>query len=47
MTRKPALSPDTLTAQGLGHVSPQFRDLAPPLHPSTTFERAADGSYPG
>lgn len=47
MTRKPTLSPETLTTQALGRVSPEFRDLAPPLHPSTTFERAADGSYPG
>ena len=47
MTRNAALSPETLTAQALGRVSPEFRDLAPPLHPSTTFERAADGSYPG
>lgn len=47
MTRNPALSPETLAAQALGRVSPEFRDLAPPLHPSTTFERAADGSYPG
>ena len=41
------LSPDTLAAQALGWIAPQHRDLAPTIHPASTFERAADGSYPG
>lgn len=41
------LSPDTLAAQALGWIAPQHRDLAPVIHPASTFERAADGSYPG
>ena len=47
MSRSATLSPETLAAQALGQVSPPFHDLAPPVHLSTTFERAADGSYPG
>lgn len=47
MSRPATLSPETLAAQALGQVSPPFHDLAPPVHLSTTFERAADGSYPG
>ena len=41
------LHPETLTAQSLGWVSPAFRDIAPPIHVSTTFERGADGTFPG
>ncbi len=41
------LSPDTLAAQGMGWIAEPSHDLAPPIHPSSTFERAADGSYPG
>ncbi len=47
MSRPATLSPETLAAQALGQVCPPFHDLAPPVHLSTTFERAADGSYPG
>lgn len=47
MSRPATRSPETLAAQALGQVSPPFHDLAPPVHLSTTFERAADGSYPG
>ena len=43
----PALHPATLAAHGGSSVADPYRDLAPPLHLSTTFERAADGSYPG
>lgn len=39
--------PETLAAQALGRVAEPFRDIVPPLHLSTTFERAGDGSYPG
>jgi cystathionine gamma-synthase len=38
--------PETLAAQALGHVDRETGALIPPLHPSTTFERAADNSYP-
>lgn len=46
MSTPHTLSPDTLAAQALGWVAPEHRDLAPTLHPASTFERAADGSYP-
>ncbi|MEI7612722.1 MAG: PLP-dependent aspartate aminotransferase family protein [Betaproteobacteria bacterium] len=38
---------ETLTVHGLGTIAEPYRDLVPPIHLSTTFERAADGSYPG
>lgn len=37
----------TLAAQGLGRVAAPYRDIVPPLHAATTYERAADGTYPG
>ena len=43
----PELHPETLAAQALGWVAAPFHDVAPPLHTSTTYERAADGSFPG
>ena len=39
------LSPETLSAQALGRVDPVSKALIPSLHPSTTFERDADGGY--
>ena len=39
--------PETLAAQGMGHIADPYREIAPPIHMSTTYERAADGSYPG
>ena len=42
---KNGLSPETLSAQALGRVDPISRALIPSLHPSTTFERDADGGY--
>ncbi|HVR28617.1 MAG TPA: aminotransferase class I/II-fold pyridoxal phosphate-dependent enzyme [Thermoanaerobaculia bacterium] len=42
-----ALRPETLAAQALGWWEPSTRGLVPAIHPSTTFERAEDGSYPG
>ena len=41
------MKPESRAAQALGSVDPDTRALVPPIHPSTTFERAADGSYPG
>ena len=37
------LHPDTLAAQGVGETASPYRDIVPPLHPATTFERAGDG----
>ncbi len=39
------LSPETLAAQAMGGVDGETRALVPPVHPSTTFERDADGGY--
>ena len=41
----PDLSPETFTAQALGNVDEVTRALVPPIHPSATFERDADGEY--
>ena len=39
--------PATLAAQSLGKIAAPFQDVVPPIHVSTTYERAADLSYPG
>ncbi len=39
------LSAETLTAQALGQVDSETQALVPPLYPSTTFQRDADGGY--
>lgn len=44
---KPTLHPETLAAQGLGRVAAPYRDIVPPIYVSTTYERAADGTFPG
>jgi len=44
---KTALHPETLAAQGMGRVADPYRDIVPPLYVSTTYERGADGNYPG
>jgi cystathionine gamma-synthase len=44
---KPALHPETLAAQGMGRVAEPYRDIVPPIHVSTTYERGADGTFPG
>jgi len=31
----------------MGRVAVPYRDVVPPIHTATTYERAADGSYPG
>jgi cystathionine gamma-synthase len=38
---------ETLAAQGLGRVADPYREVVPPIHLSTTYERAADLAYPG
>jgi cystathionine gamma-synthase len=38
---------ETLTVHGLGQIAEPYRDLVPPIHLATTFERSGDGSYPG
>jgi cystathionine gamma-synthase len=44
---KPNLHPETLAAQGMGRVAVPFRDIVPPIYVSTTYERGADGTFPG
>jgi cystathionine gamma-synthase len=44
---KDVLHPETLAAQGLGRVTETYREIVPPIHVATTYERGADGSYPG
>jgi cystathionine gamma-synthase len=44
---KPAARPATRAAQALGRISAPFGEIVPPIHLSTTYERAADGSFPG
>ena len=41
------LHPATLAAQALGQWEASTRGLVPAIHTATTYERAADGSYPG
>jgi cystathionine gamma-synthase len=43
----PELQPRTRAAQGVGRSAEAHRDIVPPIHPSTTYERGADGAYPG
>jgi len=45
--KNPLPSLETLTVHGLGRIAEPYRDLVPPIHLATTFERAGDGSYPG
>ena len=47
MPDKDPRRPETLAAQGLGRVTDPYREIVPPIHLSTTYERGADGSYPG
>ena len=46
-TDKSRLHPETLAAQGMGKVAAPYRDIVPPIYVSTTYERGADGAYPG
>jgi cystathionine gamma-synthase len=47
MSDDPKRRPETLAAQGLGRIAEPYLDVAPPIHVSTTYERAEDGTYPG
>ncbi|WP_400771414.1 trans-sulfuration enzyme family protein [Methylosinus sporium] len=38
--------PETIAAQTVGRIDPSVGALIPPIHPSTTFERAPDNSFP-
>jgi len=40
------VKPETIAAQACGHVDPVFGSITPPLHPSTTYQRAVDNSFP-
>ena len=44
---KSNLHPETLAAQGMGKVAEPYRDIVPPIYVSTTYERGADGAFPG
>jgi len=46
-TDKNKLHRETLAAQGLGWVAVPYRDIVPPIHVATTYERGTDGAYPG
>jgi cystathionine gamma-synthase len=41
------LHPETLAAQGLGRVSEPYKEIVPPIHLATTYERGKQGDYPG
>ncbi|HXZ48224.1 MAG TPA: PLP-dependent aspartate aminotransferase family protein [Usitatibacter sp.] len=43
----PPVAPRTRAAQGLGRVADPYRDVVAPIHVATTYERGADGAYPG
>ena len=38
---------ETLAVHAGSSIDPRTRAVTPPIHLSTTFERAADGEYPG
>jgi len=44
---KPNRHVETEIAQGMGRVADPHRDVVTPIHVATTYERGADGSYPG
>jgi cystathionine gamma-synthase len=41
------LDPSTRAARAPGRADPTYRGLVAPIYPSTTYERDADGRYPG
>jgi cystathionine gamma-synthase len=44
---QPSLHLETLAAQGMGRVAAPFREIVPPIHMATTYERGVAGDYPG
>lgn len=46
MTTPNDWTPRSRAAQALGHIEPATGALVPPVHLTTTYERAADNSYP-
>lgn len=44
---EPSQNIDTAAVHAGAHSASPYGDLAPPIHLSTTFERAPDGGYPG
>jgi cystathionine gamma-synthase len=46
-SEKNALHRETIAAQGLGRIAEPYKEIVPPIHVATTYERGADGSYPG
>jgi cystathionine gamma-synthase len=46
-SEKTTLHPQTRVAQGMGKAAIPYRDIVPPIHVATTYERGADGAYPG
>lgn len=47
MSKRPPPCTATEAARALGWVEPTMRAVVPPIHPSASYERARDGSYPG
>ena len=43
----PSKRRETLAAQGMGRVAEPYREIVQPIHVATTYERGADGTYPG
>ena len=46
MSSEKTPAPETIAAQGLGWIDETTRAVSPPIHVSTTYERAPDNSYP-
>lgn len=44
---QPTLRPETLTAQGLGHIAEPYRDIVEPIHLATTYARDRNGELVG
>src|ERR1700741_949219 len=45
--KKAAVHPASLAAGAMGWVAEPYKEIIPPIHLATTYERGADGSYPG
>jgi cystathionine gamma-synthase len=46
MSNRDDVSIETALAQGMGRMDDSFKGVIPGIHPSTTYEREPDGSYP-